>query len=136
MKAKQVFQRLNEAGEGEGQMLHGKNPPPGTTSGSRRIMHDPRMMRPPGGMRPEPMQGPFSTSDMSKLKDVMLLVLCKMCRSAYDEQIVRHLMSGQPPEPGQIQHILDEVGQVGELPESHTKVLRKAYEWTQQQPSS
>ena len=149
MKAKQIFERqrgVNEA-EGEdagGQMLRGENPPPGSTGagGGRppRPMDPEAMMRmrmrhggprPPGMGMPEPMQGPFTGSEMSKLKDVYLLILCKMAGSDYDEAIVKRMMTGQPLEPGELQHVLDEAGRVGDLPEQYHKLLQKIHDTLQ-----
>ena len=90
-----------------------------------------RMMRPMGAA--EPMQGIFTGSEMSKLKDVLLLVVCALSRNAFDEQIARHMMEGKPLEPGEIQHILDETGRVQNIPEGHHAVLKKAHEWLQKQ---
>jgi len=85
----------------------------------------------PGMGRPEMMSGPFSPGDLSKLKDVLLLIVCAQARNSYDGDIAKQLMAGKPLEPGQVQHILDEVGSVGNLPESHGRVLQKAFEWLQ-----
>jgi hypothetical protein len=162
MKAKQLFEQTRKPlaeGDAEGQMQRGPNPPPGTTStrrppprqlepdnpenmaqrpGGPRMFSGPggpHMLRRPGMGAPEPMQGPFSASDMSKLKDVLLLIVCNLSRNSFDEEIARAMMSGQPPNPGHIRHILDEVGRIKDIPEGHHAVLQKAYAWLQKQQS-
>lgn len=153
MNAKEIFERrkLAEAGEGEGtdQPMRGTTPPSGITSRVRPApprrppegMDDPdelmaRMGARPRPMRPqEPMMGPFTVRDMSMLKDVLLHVVCTQAGNDYDGAIARQLMEGKPLEPGQVQHILDEASRVGGIPEQHGKVLQKAHEWLQSQPS-
>lgn len=143
MNAKQIFERdrVTEAeSEAGGQMLRGENPPPGTTGGGGRPPRpmDPDLMRmrmhgprPPGMGMPEPMQGPFTHTEMNKLKDVYLLILAKMAGSEYDEAIVRRMMTGGALEPGQVQHILDEAGRAGDLPEQYHKLLQKIHDTLQ-----
>jgi hypothetical protein len=145
MKAKQIFERDRGVTEAEseagGQMLRGENPPPGATGAGGRPPRpmDPeamlRMRMRHGGPRPpgmgEPMQGPFTHSEMSKLKDVFLLILAKMAGSEYDEAIVRKMMTGEALEPGQVQHILDEAGRAGDLPEQYHKLLQKIHDTLQ-----
>lgn len=153
MNAKEIFEqrRLQEAG-GEaagGQSMGGPPPPSGASANTRprptlrrppegmpgddeeAMMH--RMRGMPGGMRgrPEEMSGPFTASDMSKLKDVLLLIVCQQAGNDYDGGIAQQLMAGKPLDPGQVQHILDEAGRVGNIPEPHVKVLQKAFAWVQ-----
>lgn len=154
MNAKEIFEkrRIQEAG-GEtagGQSMGGSPPPSGASSNMRprptlrrppeglpgddEEMMMQRMRGMPGGMRggrPEEMSGPFTASDMSKLKDVLLLIVCQQAGNDYDGGIAQQLMAGKPLDPGQVQHILDESSRVGNIPESHGKVLQKAHEWLQ-----
>lgn len=143
MKAKDIItkQLRVESEEAEGQSLRGEGPPPGATMGPRRLrrpMPDIEGDFPPEIMRRmrrsgEPEQGPFSVADTSKLKDILLLIVTKMANNEFDAAIARHMMSGRPLEPGQIQHILDEAGQIQDIPPSHQQVLQKAYEFMQSQ---
>lgn len=149
MNAKQIFEkrRLQEAETAGGQSMGGPTPPSGASANTRprpplrrppeglpgdEEMMMQRMRGMPGGMRggrPEEMSGPFTVSDMSKLKDVLLLIVCQQAGNDYDGAIAQQLMAGKPLDPGQVQHILDEAGRVGNIPESHGKVLQKAFEW-------
>lgn len=142
MNAKQIFEKRRI------QETVGSAPPSDATNARPTLRRPPEEFDPahddpaammqrmrhggPRGMgRPEEMSGPFTVSDMSKLKDVLLLIVCQQSGNDYDGAIARQLMAGKPLEPGQVQHILDEAGRVGNIPESHGKVLQKAHEWLQ-----
>lgn len=140
MNAKQLFgkDKITEAGPGER--------PPGRTGPPRRPvgrpmpsggMDDPSAMMGMGSMGPgeDPVrrmsgrEGPkaqFDENEISQIKDVMIQILAKVIGSDLDAQIGRSLMSGQPLEPGQLQHILDEARQI-ELPETHNALMQKLF---------
>ncbi len=75
--------------------------------------------------REEP-KGQFTPEETNQLKDVLIQILAKIANSDLDAQIGQALMSGQPLEPGQLQHILDEARQI-ELPESHNAIMQKIF---------
>lgn len=82
----------------------------------------------PGSMRP---RGPFSPTEMSMLKDVLLLIATEVMGNDFDGAIARKLMSGAVPEPGELQHILDEAGRIKDLPETHGKLMQKVFQHVQ-----
>lgn len=73
-------------------------------------------------------QGQFSPKETSQLKDVLILMLATLCQSSLDRDIGQALMTGQELNPGQLQHLLDEVRNLNvELPESHNGLLQKIF---------
>ena len=73
-------------------------------------------------MRP---RGPFSPQEMSMIKDLLLLVATEIMGNDFDGKIARKLMKGEVPKLGELQHIVDEVRRVPDLPEPHQKLMQK-----------
>ncbi len=137
MSAKDLFRKpMNEADE----PLPG-GPPPGRrplkmTGRSVRVPYHPPGSEmggedfPPGGEDIARMtggrepRGQFSPKELSQLKDVLLLMLS--VNSPSDAEVVQALMSGKDLDPGQLQHILDEVRNI-KLPETHEALLNKIH---------
>lgn len=82
-----------------------------------------RMMGGPGGAP----RGQFSPKELSQLKDVVIQMLAHMCHSDLDAGIGEALMNGQPLDPGQLQHIIDEIRNV-KLPPSHDALLQRIFD--------
>jgi len=138
MNAKELFgksKRVNEAEETPVPPGHS----PGTPPPGRQYPPMPRE-RPrrsgPGGLgaindmerlvgKEEP-KGQFSSKELSQLKDVMIFILAGMLGSDLDKQIGQALAAGQPLDPGQLQHIVDEARRF-EIPESHGPLMQKIF---------
>lgn len=75
----------------------------------------------------------FSRDEVSQLKDVLIQILATLAASNLDKEIGQALMAGQPLQPGQLQHILDEARRI-ELPPSHDQLLQKIFQQISQQP--
>ena len=71
-------------------------------------------------------KGQFSSKELSQLKDVMIFILAGMLGSDLDKQIGQALATGQPLDPGQLQHIMDEARRF-EIPESHGPLMQKIF---------
>lgn len=124
-------------------MSHGPRPLPGERRPGGSPSRDMLLGRDePGGMgmpgeedspvRPGSVRrGPFSPAEMNMLKDVLLLVATEVVGNDFDGAIARKLMSGAVPEPGELQHILDEAGRIKDLPDTHGKLMQKVYELVQ-----
>lgn len=133
MKAKHLF----EAGPGEqppgGPPRRPRTPPP--RRDVPQDLDDPSAIGgdPVGRMvgRPGRPKGQFDEHELSQLKDVVIMMLAKLMGSDLDMQIGKALMSGQPLEKGQLQHILDEARQL-DLPESHGQLMQKIFTTLQQ----
>jgi len=76
--------------------------------------------------REEAPKGQFSSKELSQLKDVMIFILAGMLGSDLDKQIGQALATGQPLDPGQLQHIMDEARRF-EIPESHGPLMQKIF---------
>jgi hypothetical protein len=103
---------------------------PGDMPGGRP---DPRRRFPGGMRRPGGPGGPeggpggaaFSGRDYSLMKDIALCELVQAQRGDYYKKLVNTLISGQEPEPGQLQHFIDEAHNFPELGEQHKMLLAK-----------
>ena len=73
-------------------------------------------------MRP---RGPFSPQETSMTKDLLLLVATEVMGNDFDGKIARKLMKGEVPSAGDLQHIVDEVRRIPDLPEPHQKLMQK-----------
>jgi len=87
--------------------------------------------RPPGSEEDMPLEEPpeegrLGRRDIEALKNVFLLMLAQMV-SPMDAAIATKLIAGQTPEPGELQHIFDEVGRA-QIPDDLKPVLRKAFD--------
>lgn len=82
---------------------------------------------PPGrtSMRP---RGPFSPQEMSMLKDLLLLAATEAMGNDFDGKIARTMMKGEVPNPGDLQHIVDECRRIKDLPEPHQRLMQKLIE--------
>lgn len=69
----------------------------------------------------------FNPKEMSQLKDVVILMLATMANSDMDKQIAQAFMTGQPLEPGLLQHILDEARNL-QLPEHYGQLMQKIFQ--------
>lgn len=76
-------------------------------------------------------KGQFSPKELNQVKDVVILILASLLGSDLDKQIGTALASGQPLDPGQLQHILDEARRA-DIPESHGPVMQKIFQLSQQ----
>jgi len=112
-----------------GDVPGGDRPPGGDVPGGDR----PRpMRRPMGGPMGGPMgvggvnrpPGDFSPRDLSLMKDFMLMEIVRGQGSFY-EAIVQKLVTGQELEPGQLQHFVDEAGNIEGLPETMQPLVQK-----------
>lgn len=82
-------------------------------------------MRGPGGIGPMGApRGDFNPRELSQMKDFMLLELVRGQGSFY-ASIVQKLVTGQELEPGQLQHFIDEVGNIEGMPESMQMLVQK-----------
>jgi len=71
-------------------------------------------------------RGQFSPKETSQLKDVMIMMLATLANSDLDKEIGQALMAGQDLQPGQLQHIIDEVRNV-QLPPDYDALLQKIF---------
>lgn len=134
VKAKEIFEQKVTEADGEPMPDMSAGPPrrgPGgpRPGGPRRDIH--RMTGGPGGEEggedgPGGPKGQFNSKELSQLKDVMILILASMLGSDLDKQIATALMNGQPLDPGQLQHILDEARRA-DIPESHGPLMQKLF---------
>ena len=133
VNAKQLFKKVTEAENPED--LPRPQGPPGARVGlpPRRPMPPRRRgeMEMPGDVervlgQPEMPKGQFSPKETSQLKDVVILMLASMLGSDLDKQIGQALATGQPLEPGQLQHIIDEARRA-EIPESYGPLMQKIF---------
>lgn len=117
MKSKHLIEqtRIMEAND--------SNTPPGVTSGG-----DPPRPEDSAGAQAAPRQRPgarpgaASRGDGDLLKDALLFVLAS--GNELDKGIALKLIGGKTPDPGEIQHILDEAGRYyNELPDYLQKGL-------------
>lgn len=69
----------------------------------------------------------FNPKETSQLKDVVILMLATMANSDMDKQIAQAFMTGQPLEPGLLQHILDEARNLA-LPEAYGQLMQKIFQ--------
>ena len=143
MNAKQLFSKSKKVTEADETPV----PPghsPGTPPPGRQYPPLPRSRRAPGGQdakypdprgvpdmervmgREEAPKGQFSSKELSQLKDVMIFILAGMLGSDLDKQIGQALATGQPLDPGQLQHIMDEARRF-EIPESHGPLMQKIF---------
>lgn len=140
VNAKQLFSKpVNEAEEGE------QPPRPGGPRGgpSRRPMPPRRhpggpmgaddvgrMVGGEGGPEGGPEGAPksqFNPKELSQLKDVMILVLASLLGSDLDRGIGEALISGQPLDQSQMQHIIDEARRAN-IPASHGPLMQKIFQ--------
>jgi hypothetical protein len=128
MKAKDLIQGQSLP-EAEGQPPRRVGPPrmPSQQPASFKMRGEPgeeEMM--PGSerhsMRP---RGPFSPQETSMIKDLLLLMATEAMGNDFDGKIARKLMKGEVPTPGELQHIVDEVRRIPDLPEPHQKLMQK-----------
>ena len=103
------------------------------TFGGPRDLRGPRDFRPSmrrgsdSGMEVAGPRGMFNPREVSQLKDIIILMLAEIMQSDLDKGIAENLMAGKDPDPGQLQHILDEARRL-KLPESHTGILQKIHQ--------
>jgi hypothetical protein len=71
--------------------------------------------------------GPFDKRDLAKLTQVLLLVATEGTGNTHDGAIARKLIGGQPLEKGELQHIMDEVRRLKDLPKDFDPVLEKVF---------
>jgi hypothetical protein len=136
MKAKELFgkETVTEAGPGDqppgGPPRRPRIPPPRRVDVPQDRIDADNPMTGGGPVRRmvgrEEPTGQFTAEETSQLKDVLIQILARAANSHLDAQIGQALMSGQPLEPGQLQHILDEARQI-ELPESHNAIMQKIF---------
>lgn len=98
--------------------------PPGSEMGGEEDMPPEDIAR-MTGREPGP-KAQFNPKELSQLKDVVIMILANLAHSDLDMQIGQALMSGQPLEPGQLQHILDEARNAN-IPDSHGPLLQKIF---------
>ena len=84
-----------------------------------------------GGPLPSSEHAQFTKTEFSQLKDVMIFILAGMLGSDLDKQIGQALATGQPLDPRQLHHIMDEARRIG-IPESYTPLMQKIFSQTKQ----
>lgn len=140
MNAKDLFRKsMNEADEPSrpegpppsrpplkltGRMRRVPFHPPGSEMGEEDM--PPEDIARMTGREPAGPKAQFNPKELSQLKDVMIMMLANLAHSDLDMQIGQALMSGQPLEPGQLQHILDEARNL-QIPDSHGALLQKIF---------
>ena len=77
--------------------------------------------------RPAQPPGQFSKDELAKLTQVLLLIATEGVGNTHDGAIARKLIGGQPLEPGELQHIMDEVRKLQNVPKAFDPVLEKIF---------
>jgi hypothetical protein len=135
MKAKDLItEKLNEAkamlpeaeGGPEDEPTEGFRGPEGFDPGDRppRRAPGPGMRRPmrPGGPGGPP--GLLSPRERDAFKAIVMYELLNMAgRDQYYLNLVKTAISGKDPDPGQIQHLLDEAGRISDLLDENQRAL-------------
>lgn len=79
------------------------------------------------GGPPAEAQGQFSKQELASLIQVLLLIATEGTGNTHDGAIARKLIAAQPLEPGELQHIMDEVRRLQDVPKNFDPVLEKIF---------